>query len=79
VLLADEPTAALDSKSKAIVAALLRKTARERGIGVIVASHDHELLRGLADRTFVVSAGKVDAYIWSRSLTLEQDSMVGEI
>lgn len=79
VLLADEPTAALDSKSKAIVSALLRKTARERGIGVIVASHDHNLLRGLADRTFALSEGRVDAYKWSRSLTSGQDSTGGEV
>ena len=55
ILLADEPTAALDEESKRTVTALLRDTARKRGIGVILATHDHAMLSRVADYTHVLA------------------------
>ena len=44
VLLADEPTAALDSRLGRQVMELFRKVAHEQGAGVIVVTHDHRAL-----------------------------------
>lgn len=44
ILLADEPTAALDSHRSRDVMALFRKVAHERGTAVIVVTHDHRTL-----------------------------------
>jgi putative ABC transport system ATP-binding protein len=58
ILLADEPTAALDSTSGAQVAELIRSSARERGIVAVVATHDARLL-AIADRVLEVRDGKL--------------------
>jgi len=52
LLLADEPTAALDATNKHTIANLLRDTARQRGMGILIASHDQDLLLAYADDTF---------------------------
>jgi putative ABC transport system ATP-binding protein len=44
VILADEPTAALDSRRGRQVMELFRKVAHEQGAGVIVVTHDHRAL-----------------------------------
>ncbi len=44
LILADEPTAALDSKRSRTVMELFRKVAHERGAAVLVVTHDHRAL-----------------------------------
>jgi putative ABC transport system ATP-binding protein len=44
LILADEPTAALDSKRSRTVMELFRKVAHERGTAVLVVTHDHRAL-----------------------------------
>ncbi len=44
LILADEPTAALDSIRSRIVMELFRKVAHERGAAVLVVTHDHRAL-----------------------------------
>ena len=44
IILADEPTAALDSERAGIVMALLRKVAEEQGTAVIVVTHDEKIM-----------------------------------
>jgi putative ABC transport system ATP-binding protein len=44
LVLADEPTAALDSQRSRDVMLLFRKVARERGAAVVVVTHDHRAL-----------------------------------
>lgn len=44
IVLADEPTAALDSHHGRRVMELFRKVAHEQGAGVIVVTHDHRAL-----------------------------------
>ncbi|MBI3132224.1 MAG: ABC transporter ATP-binding protein [Acidobacteria bacterium] len=44
VILADEPTAALDSQRGRAVMELFRKVAREQGTAVVVVTHDHRTL-----------------------------------
>lgn len=57
VILADEPTANLDSKSGHDVADLLREVAKERNKAVAVVSHDQRI-RDIADRVLWLEDGK---------------------
>lgn len=56
LLLADEPTAALDSHRGRQVMELFRKVAHERGTGVIVVTHDQRAL-DVFDRTLEMEDG----------------------
>lgn len=49
IVLADEPTAALDSKSGRDVVNLMQKLARERGCTILMVTHDNRIL-DIADR-----------------------------
>jgi putative ABC transport system ATP-binding protein len=44
IVLADEPTAALDSKSGRDVANLMQKLAKEQGCTILVVTHDNRIL-----------------------------------
>jgi putative ABC transport system ATP-binding protein len=57
VILADEPTANLDSKTGLTVLELLRKACSEYGHSVVMASHDHQAI-GLADRMIRLRDGR---------------------
>jgi putative ABC transport system ATP-binding protein len=56
VILADEPTAALDSARGRQVMELFRKVAHEQNAGVIVVTHDHRTL-DLFDRILEMEDG----------------------
>ena len=58
LLLADEPTAALDAEQGRGVMGLLRLRARERGTGVLVVTHDPRM-RDYADRVIEMEDGGV--------------------
>jgi putative ABC transport system ATP-binding protein len=58
LILADEPTAALDSGAAALVIDLLQSTCRERGATLLVASHDPSL-DGRFDRAVSFSGGSL--------------------
>jgi ABC-type dipeptide/oligopeptide/nickel transport system ATPase subunit len=55
-LFADEPTSRLDPITQAEVSALLGKLARERGLAVLLVTHDAALAAKLADRTLQLKA-----------------------
>lgn len=57
LVLADEPTAALDSHRGRQVMELFRKVAHEQGAGVIVVTHDHRAL-DVFDRTLEMEDGQ---------------------
>jgi iron complex transport system ATP-binding protein len=57
-LLLDEPNTYLDLRHQVELLRLLRDLARERGIGVLMASHDLNLAGDYADRLLVMSTGK---------------------
>jgi putative ABC transport system ATP-binding protein len=61
LLLADEPTGSLDSQRSREVLELLRELCRERGVAVILVSHD-PLAAGYADRVFALRDGKLSDY-----------------
>ncbi|QCB93756.1 ABC transporter ATP-binding protein [Cellulomonas shaoxiangyii] len=59
LLVCDEITAMLDAASAADLVALVARIAHERGIGVLLVSHDRTLLRAHADVVTVVAGGRV--------------------
>lgn len=58
VLLADEPTAALDTARGKIVMSLLRKLSREKEAAVIVVTHDERMVERF-DRIYRIADGKI--------------------
>jgi iron complex transport system ATP-binding protein len=59
LLLLDEPTAHLDLRYQAEVAELLRTVNRDRGVTILLVSHDLALAADLADRLVLVGDGRV--------------------
>ncbi|MBO1900508.1 ABC transporter ATP-binding protein [Leucobacter weissii] len=59
VLLADEPTTALDASTQGGILELLAELQRSRGLAVVLISHDLDLVRGYAASTTVLLAGSV--------------------
>ncbi|WP_442811428.1 ABC transporter ATP-binding protein [Streptosporangium sp. NBC_01756] len=59
VILADEPTTALDVTVQAQVLDLLRTAQRETGAAMVLVSHDLGVIAGLADRVAVMKDGEV--------------------
>ncbi|MFC9326360.1 dipeptide ABC transporter ATP-binding protein [Kitasatospora sp. NPDC057015] len=59
ILLADEPTTALDVTIQAQVLDVLRTARRETGAALVLVSHDLGVIAGMADRVAVMYAGRV--------------------
>ncbi len=68
LILADEPTTALDAATGAEVASLLTRLVRAEGAGLLFITHDLALAARLADRTAVMAAGRVVETAPSRRL-----------
>ena len=58
IILADEPTAALDSVTGRTVMDMMRKLAKDRGRAVVVVSHDGRVME-YADRVVHIEDGKI--------------------
>ncbi|MBC6423373.1 MAG: DevA family ABC transporter ATP-binding protein [Hormoscilla sp. SP5CHS1] len=58
IVLADEPTAALDSKSGRYVVNLMQKLARERDCTILMVTHDNRILY-IADRIVCMEDGRL--------------------
>ena len=59
VLIADEPTTALDVTTQAQILDLLGELQREMGLALVLVTHDLGVVAGLADRVVVMYAGRV--------------------
>ncbi|TCS62181.1 ABC transporter ATP-binding protein [Varunaivibrio sulfuroxidans] len=59
LIIADEPTTALDVTVQKQVLLLLRAKAKERGVAVLLISHDMAVVSQLCDRVYVMYAGQV--------------------
>ena len=59
LLIADEPTTALDVTTQAQILDLLRGLVRDEGMALLFITHDLALLAGAADRVAVMQAGRI--------------------
>jgi nickel transport system ATP-binding protein len=59
LIIADEPTTALDNGNEAIVLDLLAHVLREYAPAMLLVSHDIEVLAAMADHVAVMKAGKI--------------------
>ncbi|WP_202512755.1 ABC transporter ATP-binding protein, partial [Streptomyces sp. SID3343] len=59
LLLADEPTTALDVTTQAEVVGILTQLQAERGTGMLFVTHDLELAAAVCDRVYVMYAGRI--------------------
>src|SRR5690606_14764724 len=59
LLIADEPTTALDVSVQAQILDLLKDLQREEGLGIIMITHDLEVAANMADRIVVMKSGRI--------------------
>ncbi len=59
LLIADEPTTALDSLTRREVIQLLSELVLEQGLSLLIVTHDAAVVRGLAQRVMVMLEGRV--------------------
>jgi ABC-type dipeptide/oligopeptide/nickel transport system ATPase component len=59
LLIADEPTTALDVTTQAHILALLKKINKEQGTGIIMISHNLAVVNALCSRIIVMQKGRI--------------------
>ncbi|PRX31967.1 peptide/nickel transport system ATP-binding protein [Meinhardsimonia xiamenensis] len=59
ILIADEPTTALDVTTQAQILALLESLVREEGMGLMLITHDLAVVAGMADEVAVMREGRI--------------------
>ncbi|MEU4065062.1 ABC transporter ATP-binding protein [Streptomyces wedmorensis] len=59
LLVADEPTTALDVTTQAEIISILARLRAERGTGMLFVTHDLELAASVCDRVYVMYAGRI--------------------
>jgi len=59
LIIADEPTTALDVTTQAEIAALLDQLRRDEQRGIVFITHDLDLAAAICDRTIVMYAGRI--------------------
>jgi peptide/nickel transport system ATP-binding protein len=70
LLLADEPTTALDATVQIQVLILLKKLQQDFGMGIIVVTHDLGVAAQIADKVAVMYAGRIVEYGSAREVLL---------
>ncbi len=73
IILADEPTAALDSQSGRVVIEMLRNLAHQHGRAVVIVTHDNRTLK-FGDRILHIEDGRIN-----EKSTLEADSSASAV
>jgi putative ABC transport system ATP-binding protein len=53
VILADEPTANLDSHNGAAIIELMRRMQREHSVSIVICSHDPQVINAADDQVFI--------------------------
>jgi microcin C transport system ATP-binding protein len=59
LLIADEPTTALDVTIQAQILELLRQLQREMGMAMLLITHDLGIVRKMAERVYIMQGGKI--------------------
>ena len=73
ILLADEPTTALDVTVQAQILGLIRRLQKETGTSVIFISHDMGVISQMADRVAVMYAGQLVEYAEGEKIFTEPE------
>jgi peptide/nickel transport system ATP-binding protein len=71
LLIADEPTTALDVTTQAEILGLLRRVQEARGMGLVLITHDLRIAFAVCDRVHVMYAGTILEVSPARSLSAE--------
>ncbi len=58
-MLADEPTTALDATTQLAILDLLARLRRERGMSILLVTHDLGVVARVADRVMVMRSGQI--------------------
>lgn len=74
LLLADEPTGNLDSKTGLQIVELLSRLSKERGVTVVSATHDHRML-SVSDRVVYLRDGRVERIVARKDLQIDVGSI----
>jgi putative ABC transport system ATP-binding protein len=74
LLLADEPTGNLDSKTGLEIVELLSELSRDRGVTVVSATHDHKML-AVSDRVVYLRDGGVERTVNREDLEIKVGSV----
>ena len=77
ILVLDEPTNALDVSGVQLVLDQIEK-ARDRGAVVVLASHDDEVMRGVADEVWHLAEGHIDGHEVLRESDVTAVSLRGD-
>ncbi|MDE0016478.1 MAG: ABC transporter ATP-binding protein [Candidatus Poribacteria bacterium] len=77
IVLADEPTGNLDTKTGLEIIDLLRRLNDENGVTIITATHDHKML-DVSDRIFHMADGKVEKIESRDEIDLHVGKLDGE-
>jgi lipoprotein-releasing system ATP-binding protein len=78
LVLSDEPTGNLDSRSSQEVFALMREMNRETGVAFIMVTHDDRLARE-ADRTLLIQDGRLHTLDWDEQAPLTAGGPLPEL
>jgi peptide/nickel transport system ATP-binding protein len=76
LLICDEPTSALDTLASSGVLALLRRLKQERGLALVLVSHDLAAVAALADDLLVLRRGRVEAQGATASVLASEQAYV---
>jgi len=68
LLIADEPSSALDAQVRGEILRLMEAVARERGMGLLFISHDMNLVGAFCDRVLVMYGGRILESLAARDL-----------
>ncbi len=70
LLIADEPSSALDVRVRGKILKLMEEMAQERGMGLIFISHDMDLVGSFCDRILVMYGGRILESLAAKDLAL---------
>ena len=74
LLLADEPTGNLDTKTSIAIVTLLNELSKEKGVTVVSATHDHKMLN-VSDRVVYMRDGRIERVVRREDLDIEVGSV----
>jgi len=78
IILADEPTAALDSQNGRVIMTILRALAHERQRAVVIVTHDNRII-DFVDRTVAIEDGRIKSDTPASSPVTSAAALSGEI